>query len=82
MEWGNFPKQKDSYKHIENMIDFLVSYSLKPYGNGNVLFKQDWLSWPWDIIWKKDDLRIANSINNNRKIKNQICYNYAKHSLL
>ena len=61
MEWGNLPKQVDTYKEIENMIDFLISYNLKPYGNGNILSKKDWLGWPWDIIWKKDDLQVRNN---------------------
>jgi hypothetical protein len=45
MEWGNLPKQTDAHTEIENMIDFLLSYKLKPYGNGKILSKKDWLTW-------------------------------------
>ena len=56
MEWGYFPKQIKKYPNneIENMIDFLLSYKLKPYVNGKLLEKQDWKNWPWDIYWMKD----------------------------
>ena len=45
MEWGNLPKQTDAHTEIENMIDFLLSHKLKPYGNGKMLTKKDWLTW-------------------------------------
>ena len=51
---GNFPKQIDAHKDIEKMIDFLLSRNLRPYGNGNLLLKHEWLNWPWDIYWKKE----------------------------
>ena len=54
MEWGNLPKQVDAYKEINQMIDFLLSYNLKPYGNGRSLDKKNWSQWPWDIMWRKD----------------------------
>ena len=56
MEWGYFPKQIQKYPNneVENMIDFLLSYKLKPYVNGKLLEKQDWKNWPWDIYWMKD----------------------------
>ena len=53
MEWGNFPKQHDAHTEIKNMIDFLLSYKLIPYGNNMALRKESWLTWPWDIVWKK-----------------------------
>ena len=55
MEWGQLPKQVDAYKEIENMIDFLLSYKLKPYVDGRKLEKQNWHNWPWDIYWLKDN---------------------------
>ena len=60
MEWGNFPKQADAYKEIENMIDFLLWRNLKPYmlhnyGSGILLERSKWKSlWPLNVLWKKD----------------------------
>ena len=54
MEWGNLPQQADAHQLIKNMIDFMESYKLMPYGNGQRLQKNSWMNWPWDIIFKKD----------------------------
>jgi len=54
MEWGNLPRQTDAHNLIVEMINFLYSYGLRPYGNNLQLNKDSWLSWPWDIVWKKD----------------------------
>ena len=56
MEWLNLPQQTDAYKEIQAMIDFLLSFKLKPF-SGNQMLDIDnkrWLSWPGDISWKKD----------------------------
>jgi hypothetical protein len=52
MEWINFPKQADK----QAMIDFLLSYKLKPYSGNRMLdtSNKQWLTWPGDIVWKKD----------------------------
>ena len=54
MEWGNLPRQTDAHNLIVDMINFLYSRDLRPYGNNLPLQKESWLSWPWDIVWKKD----------------------------
>jgi FkbM family methyltransferase len=54
MEWGNLPRQTDAHNLIVDMINFLYSQGLRPYGNNLPLQKDSWLSWPWDIMWKKD----------------------------
>ena len=59
MEWGNFKKRLDFRNEIEKMIDFLLSYGLKPYmlhnyGGGPLLDKTNWNMWPTNVHWKKD----------------------------
>ena len=54
MEWLNLPKQSDAHKEIKDMIDFLSSFKLKPYANKNFLEINKYLTWPSDIIWRKD----------------------------
>ena len=54
MEWGNLPKLVNEYSRIEAMIDFLFKRNYKAYGNGNVLNKNEWKSWPSDIQWNKN----------------------------
>jgi hypothetical protein len=53
MEWGNLPGQVSEAEKIIQMIDFLLERNFTPYGNNNVLIKEQWKSWPWDIYWKK-----------------------------
>jgi len=56
MEWLNLPQQTDAYKEIQAMIDFLLSYKLKPFSGNKMLEINNtkWLTWPKDIIWKKE----------------------------
>jgi hypothetical protein len=55
MEWLNLPTQTDAHKEIQDMIDFLLSYKLKPYSGYQMLdiSHKKWLTWPKDVIWKK-----------------------------
>jgi len=43
---------KKAILKIDAMIDFLYLRKYLPYGNNNLLGKNNWKSWPWDIIWK------------------------------
>ena len=54
MTWSNLPKQTDDFKEVKQMIDFLTSYNLKAYSNSRVLETNEWLTWPGDIVWRKD----------------------------
>ena len=56
IEWFHLAKQKDIYDKIENMINFLLSYELKPYmpEGKTILNVKEWTKWPIDVVWKKD----------------------------
>ena len=56
MEWGFAATRVELGPQITLMVDFLVSYKLKPFGEDkNVpLNMQDWTKWPWDIYWIKE----------------------------
>lgn len=53
MEWGNLPKQVNEHTRIVAMIDFFHNRNYKAYVNDEVLVKNSWKQWPWDIVWKK-----------------------------
>lgn len=55
MEWGNLPGQRDEKEKIEQMISFLLERNFEPVGNGKKLDRKNWLTWPWDIEWKRSD---------------------------
>ena len=54
MEWMNLPKKTDTYKAIDDMIEFLLEYQMIPYSNSQKLDCTKWKDWPSDIIWKKE----------------------------
>ena len=54
MEWGYLAGITKAHNLTINMINFLYSHGLRPYANNQQLEKDRWLSWPWDIMWKKD----------------------------
>ena len=53
MEWGNLPPSIDRHKSVVRMIDFLFGRNLLPMDDikKEVLKREDWLSWPFDIVW-------------------------------
>ena len=55
MEWGNLPPQSVLLTdRILQMIHFLNKHDLFAHGDSNqILVNDDWMKWPWDIIWKK-----------------------------
>ena len=54
MEWGSLIKlEKTESKNIEKMIRFLTKFGYEPYAHHVVLDTKLWLTWPWDITWKK-----------------------------
>jgi FkbM family methyltransferase len=55
MEWGNLPKQTNEYDKIQAMIEFLYLRNYQAFVDNKLLDKNYWTSWPWDIIWKKQD---------------------------
>jgi hypothetical protein len=57
MEWGNIPKQIDEYEKIVQMIDFLYSKNLAAFQNNVRLERMNWKNWPWDIVWKRENLQ-------------------------
>ncbi len=54
MMWLNLHKQTNAIEDINQMIDFLTSYNLKPYSNSRVLDINKWLTWPGFIFWRHD----------------------------
>ena len=54
MEWMNLPKKTDTYKAIDDMIEFLLEYQMIPYSNSQKLDCTKWKDWPSDILWKKE----------------------------
>ena len=56
MEWKLLPQQIESYNIIIQMIEFLYSFNLQPYGNDTLLEKDSWKFWPHDIVWKINTL--------------------------
>jgi FkbM family methyltransferase len=53
MEWGYLVKQSDYTDLIEHMIKFLYDRSLEPYDNDKPLTRNQWKTWPSDIVWIK-----------------------------
>ena len=53
MEWGNLPKQVNEHTRIVAMIDFFLNRNYEAYENNQILVKNSWRQWPWDIVWKK-----------------------------
>ena len=54
MEWDMLKNQVESKDIIEEMIDFFTSYNLIPFDYEETLLKREnWQSWPYDIVWKK-----------------------------
>jgi FkbM family methyltransferase len=53
MEWGNLPKQTNEYDKIIAMIEFLYLRNYQAFVDNKLLEKNNWSSWPWDIIWIK-----------------------------
>jgi FkbM family methyltransferase len=54
MEWDMLKSQVESKALIEEMIDFFTSYKLIPFDYEETrLKKENWQSWPYDIVWKK-----------------------------
>ena len=58
MEWGQQAEQTAIHGLIDEMVQFLYSYDLRPFAfdkRNRVLeqVKGDWKKWPWDIVWKK-----------------------------
>lgn len=54
MEWGNLSQQKMDYLFVEKMVDFLKTRNYEPFGNNVKLNLNEWKSWPWDVIWRKE----------------------------
>ncbi len=54
MEWGILAKEyKIETERIEKLIKFLESLGYYPFAHHVILDTQLWISWPWDIVWKK-----------------------------
>ena len=54
MEWGNLAKMTDFKDHINNMMSFLVQLNYTAFSNMYYeLDNSKWMSWPWDIQWRK-----------------------------
>lgn len=58
MEWGNLVKKEKELKtEIERLIDFLSRHGYSPYAHLALLDIQLWITWPWDITWRKNYTR-------------------------
>jgi len=53
MEWGNLPKQTNEHDKIRAMMEFLYSRNYQAFVDNKILDRNNWTTWPWDIIWKK-----------------------------
>lgn len=55
MEWGQIVlKKKGNEEAILKMIQFLHDLKYSPHGDNFILDKEEWKTWPWDIIWIKN----------------------------
>jgi len=55
MEWGNLPKQTNEHDKIRAMMEFLYSRDYQAFVDNKLLNKNNWMNWPWDIVWKKNN---------------------------
>ena len=59
MEWAHQTEQRSIHRLILDMMEFLYSRGFKAYehrklSTANELKRDDWKSWPIDIVWKKN----------------------------
>ena len=59
MEWGKTGREDYLQEYIKQMINFLYSKNLYPYtgfkGDTFILNRDEWVNWPWDIVWHRKD---------------------------
>ena len=56
IEWRHLSAQRDLDPLVQNMIKLFTDHQLIPYENENKLDLNRWKSWPFDVIWKKENL--------------------------
>ena len=56
MEWVWLAAQVESHTLINEMIELFYAHGLRPYDKEKLLEKENWLKWPYDVLWKRNGL--------------------------
>ena len=54
MEWFHLSQNKNELTRVLALIEFFYQRNYKPYGDNNLLERNEWKNWTYDIVWIKE----------------------------